>query len=68
MLFAKGNPEKYIVYFKDKPTNVDMTKLFNEKALQKRKKYNIPFDERDFSVDKLYCTIKKHQCNNTKYF
>jgi serine protease AprX len=60
MLFAKQNPEKYIVYFKDKPTNVDVTKLFNEKALQNRKKYNIPFDERDFSVDTNYIVQLKN--------
>ncbi|HOY43058.1 MAG TPA: S8 family serine peptidase, partial [Chitinophagales bacterium] len=60
MLFAKQNPEKYIVYFKDKPTNVDVTKLFNEKALQNRKKYNIPFDERDFSVDSNYIVQLKN--------
>ncbi|MBK9791938.1 MAG: S8 family peptidase [Sphingobacteriales bacterium] len=53
-LFAKGNPGKYIVYFKDKPTNVDVTKLFNENALQKREKYNIPFDERDYPVSTTY--------------
>lgn len=45
---------KYIVYFKDKPTNIDVTKLFNEKALQYRKQFNIPFDERDIPVHTNY--------------
>ena len=54
MLFAKGNPEKYIVYFKDKPVNENIASLFTEKAIAKKKKFNIAFDERDIPVNKSY--------------
>ncbi len=54
LLFAKANTNKYIVYFKDKLTNTKVEQLFSAKALEKRKQKNIPFDERDYSINTNY--------------
>lgn len=51
--FLKAN-NNYIVYFKDKNQAIDIKKLFSEKAIAKRIKFNIPFDERDFPVNEFY--------------
>ncbi|MDB5226575.1 MAG: hypothetical protein JWN78_768 [Bacteroidota bacterium] len=54
MMFAQANTGKYIVYFKDKAECKNVSNLFSPKALEKRKKFNIPFDERDFPVKAEY--------------
>lgn len=64
LLFAKGNPEKYIVYFKDKPVNENISSLFTEKAIAKKKKFNISFDERDIPVNKSYIEQLRNQDAN----
>ena len=63
-IFAQSNQVKYIVYFKDKPTAEDISNLFSEKALAKRQKFNIAFDERDIPVNANYDEILKNE--NTK--
>lgn len=61
-LFAQVNQGKYIVYFKDKPYTENVTQQFSEKALAKRNKFNIPYDERDYPVNKVYTDeIKRTQ-------
>lgn len=54
-IFAQAN-NKYIVTFKDKNHTIDIKKIFTEKAIEKRKKFNIPFDEKDFPVNESYKT------------
>ncbi|MCB0506696.1 MAG: S8 family peptidase [Bacteroidetes bacterium] len=54
VLYAKNQPEKYIVYFKDKPTCADVQKQFSEQAIAKRKKIDIAFDYRDFPINQNY--------------
>jgi subtilisin family serine protease len=53
-VFAQAKNNKYIVCFKDKNTNIDIEKTFSQKALEKRKKFNLAFDERDFPVNSMY--------------
>ena len=60
-IFAQSNQVKYIVYFKDKPTAEDISNLFSEKALAKRQKFNIAFDERDIPVNANYDEILKNE-------
>lgn len=52
-LFA-DTPYRYIVYFKDKPQQADPSVLFTKAALERRAKFNIPFDERDKPVNPSY--------------
>lgn len=52
---------KYIIYFKDKSYNVNVKELFSQKALDKRTKFNIPFDERDYPVNTDYLLQLKQQ-------
>ena len=56
-----SNPEKYIVYFKDKPVDEKVETYFTKEALAKRKKHNIAFDERDFAVNTNYIQQLKNQ-------
>ena len=60
-LFAQVNQEKYIVYFKDKSHTQDIMQQFSEKALAKRQKFNIQFDERDYPVNNLYTDQLKNE-------
>lgn len=59
MLFAHSNTSKYIVYFKDKPTNTKIEQLFSAKAIEKRNKMHISFDERDFPINANYVQLLK---------
>ena len=60
-LFAQVNIGKYIVYFKDKSHTQDIMQQFSEKALAKRQKFNIQFDERDYPVNNLYTDQLKNE-------
>lgn len=60
-IFAQSNMQKYIVYFKDKPAVENVTSLFSEKALAKRQKFNIAFDEKDFPVNTNYTEQLKNE-------
>lgn len=62
MLIAQSTSSKYIVYFKDKSTNIDIECLYTPKALEKRKQHNIAFDERDIPINTQY--IDELSCNN----
>lgn len=53
-LFAQTNISKYIVYFKDKSTDSNISNIFTKKAIEKRNKQHILFDERDFPVNNNY--------------
>ncbi len=53
-IFAQTNPGKYIIYFKDKPADKNVSTLFSDKALERRMKFNITFDERDYRVNADY--------------
>lgn len=53
-LFAKSKQQKFIVYFKDKPTTEIVQPAFSEKAILKRIQFNIPFDERDYPISVAY--------------
>jgi subtilisin family serine protease len=52
-LYAEA-PYRYLVYLKDKPQAFDPASLFTKSALEKRARYNIPFDDRDKPVDPAY--------------
>lgn len=58
--FSQAEPHKYIVYFKDKPVDKNVESHFNAKALEKRKKFNIAFDERDYVVNPDYVQLLKN--------
>ncbi|HQG37841.1 MAG TPA: S8 family serine peptidase, partial [Chitinophagales bacterium] len=49
-----SNTGKYIVYFKDKPVENNIQQRFTPKAIENRLKYKIPFDERDYAINKNY--------------
>ncbi len=49
-----SNTGKYIVYFKDKPVENNIQQRFAPKAIENRLKYKIPFDERDYAINKNY--------------
>jgi serine protease AprX len=59
--FAESNLKKFIVYFKDKPSNIQIESLFSAKAMEKRKLYQLPFDYRDYPVDNSYIEQLKQQ-------
>jgi len=53
-LFAQSSTSKYIVYFKDKSTNNNISTLFTQKAIEKRNKQHTLFDDRDYPVNNNY--------------
>jgi serine protease AprX len=60
-IFAGSNTAKFIVYFKDKELCENAAHLFSEKALQKRQKYAIAFDQRDIPVNPDYVSQLEHE-------
>lgn len=52
--FADSNPQKYIVYFKGKPSDVQLESIFSAKALTQRKLHQLPFDTRDYPVNSVF--------------
>ncbi|MFN8295381.1 MAG: S8 family peptidase [Chitinophagales bacterium] len=60
-IFAQANTGKYIVYFKDKPVDKNVERLFSKEAIDYRRKFNIHFDERDFPVDIDYIEKLKNE-------
>lgn len=60
-LYAQENLEKYIIYFKDKAVYKNVASMFSSKALEKRKKFNIQFDTRDYPVNEDYIEQLKEE-------
>lgn len=52
--FYAQEKNKYIIYFKDKQVDKNVQQLFTKEAIEYRRKYNIPFDERDYAVNVNY--------------
>lgn len=61
VILAKPKQDKFIVYFKDKPVDKNVERLFSKEAVEYRKKINIPVDERDFPVDVNYIEQLKNE-------
>ena len=61
VILAKPKQDKFIVYFKDKPVDKNVERLFSKEAVEYRKKFNIPVDERDFPVDVNYIEQLKNE-------
>ncbi len=59
--FANGNLQQIIVYFKDKPTGIQIESIFSAKALEKRKQQHLPFDARDYPVNSSYLEALKRK-------
>lgn len=59
--FADSNLQKFIVYFKDKPSNVHIESFFSAKAMEKRKQHQLPFDFRDYPIQSSYLEQLKQQ-------
>ncbi len=53
-MFAKSKQQKFIVYFKDKPSTEIFQPAFSEKAILKRIQFDIPLDERDYPISNAY--------------
>jgi subtilisin family serine protease len=53
-LAASAANINYIVYFKNKNTDENVQTYFSKEGILYRTKYNIPFDERDYAIEKYY--------------
>ncbi len=61
-VFAESDWCKYIVYFKDKDYSLNIESVFSNKALEKRRHFNILFDQRDYPVNPRYLSaLQKEQ-------
>lgn len=54
IICAKAETGKYIIYFKNKNTAIHSEQVFTEYALEKRKRFNIALDEREYPVNPVY--------------
>lgn len=67
-LFKGLSQQAYRIYFKDKANQVvDFDTIFSEKALERRQKQGIPFDETDIPVSSDYIRIIKEIADSTGF-